>query len=234
MYGRGYVSEYDFAKTLQKHRVSEDDIYDLVPAFSKNKNQVSHELFMATLVDHPSEFRKDLARNTFNNELDRSRSGYLAVSILKSFFNARNHPDVRSGKAAEEEVLREFSETLRLYLGNAQKITREDFVKYYGYVSFCTPDDKRFRALMNIWTTPKEEVERPRRRYESKEVPRHYGARETPIAREKLSEYEGRCEGKHEVDERAVEYLKESIVAKGVRCLFGIYRGFRVPLSHIE
>eukprot|EP00826_Nyctotherus_ovalis_P001240 TRINITY_DN10173_c0_g1_i11.p2 TRINITY_DN10173_c0_g1~~TRINITY_DN10173_c0_g1_i11.p2 ORF type:complete len:112 (+),score=15.89 TRINITY_DN10173_c0_g1_i11:77-412(+) len=106
--------------------------------------------------------------------------------------------------------------------------------RYYNYVSLCTPDDKRFRALMNVWITPKEDIEKPRRHYEGKEASRHYGMRETPVAKERLSEHERHSEGKHEADERAVEFLKESIVGKGVRCLFGIYRGFRVLAPYSE
>jgi len=190
----------------------------LVDAFSLKRDQVSYELFMNTLIEYPDPSRKSLVRNIFVNELDRNRTGYLAVSILKSFFNARNHPDVRADKLTEEDALRDFIRTLELYIGKAQKITREEFEKYYDYVSYCTPNDKRFEALISVWTISKDE--QPKRR---KVIP------------EATVEHAKRSQAKHEppskLDKDLIDLIKENILAKGLRCLFGIYRGFRVTFT---
>ena len=43
--------------------------------------------------------------------MDKDRSGVLNMADIKDTYNAKNHPDVKSGKKTEEEVLCEFLDT---------------------------------------------------------------------------------------------------------------------------
>jgi hypothetical protein len=43
--------------------------------------------------------------------LDADKSGVVDISDIKSYYNARMHPEVRAGKKSEDEVLGEFLDT---------------------------------------------------------------------------------------------------------------------------
>ena len=45
------------------------------------------------------------------DKLDRDGSGVIDINDIKGVYNARNHPDVKSGKKTEDEILGEFLET---------------------------------------------------------------------------------------------------------------------------
>ena len=57
-----------------------------------------------------NQFRTDICIKVFKM-MDISGDGFLGLEDIKDRYNASNHPDVRSGKRTEEEVLKEFLET---------------------------------------------------------------------------------------------------------------------------
>lgn len=68
------------------------------------------------------------------------------------------HPDVKSGKRTEDEVLTEFIETFELHhniLNGTQsdsKITPDEFLEYYSHVSSNIDSDAYFELMMsNAW-----------------------------------------------------------------------------------
>jgi hypothetical protein len=44
-------------------------------------------------------------------KIDRDGSGILDLNDIKGVYSAKTHPDVKSGKKTEDEVLGEFIET---------------------------------------------------------------------------------------------------------------------------
>jgi len=44
-------------------------------------------------------------------KIDKDGSGILELNDIKGVYNASKHPDVKSGKKTEDEVLGEFLET---------------------------------------------------------------------------------------------------------------------------
>jgi hypothetical protein len=82
------------------------------------------------------------------------------ISKFIEKYNAKLHPDVRSGKKHEEEVLVEFLDTFEqhhsLLTGDKSaregNVTWDEFFEYYNNVS-CSIDDDRFFELMirNSW-----------------------------------------------------------------------------------
>ena len=191
-------------------------------AFAKGRDQISYELFMDALIEQPNESRKRLVKNIFTNELDRNRNGYLALSILKSFFRAKNHPDVRMGKLTEEEVLQDFMDTFKLYIGSSQKVNREDFERYYAYVSFCVPDDKKFESLLiDVWSIPKDDYESPSRRkpYHTHGAP--YGVTDSPIDYGKpIRSREYETKAAPEIDDDLIYLIRSNVKARGVRAVY--------------
>jgi calcyphosin len=55
-------------------------------------------------------FRKNIVMAAFK-KIDRDGSGILDLNDIKGVYNARSHPEVKSGKKTEDEILGEFIET---------------------------------------------------------------------------------------------------------------------------
>jgi len=58
--------------------------------------------------------RRELILKAFN-KLDADKSGFLEASDVKQFYNAKNHPDVKSGKKTEDDILTDFLETFEVH-----------------------------------------------------------------------------------------------------------------------
>lgn len=75
------------------------------------------------------------------------------MNDIKGVYNARNHPDVKSGKRTEDEILGEFLETFEMHhnLKNGlrdQNVTREEFQEYYNNVSANIDNDQYFELMI--------------------------------------------------------------------------------------
>jgi hypothetical protein len=74
-------------------------------------------------------------------------------------YNAANHPDVKSGKKTEDEILGDFLSTFETHhsvmkggAGRDQSVTAEEFLEYYCNVSASIDDDRYFDLMMrNAW-----------------------------------------------------------------------------------
>ena len=54
-----------------------------------------------------NDYRRKLVEKAFN-KLDRDQNGEITIDDLRGVYNASNHPDVRSGKKSENQILTEF------------------------------------------------------------------------------------------------------------------------------
>ena len=99
-------------------------------------------------------FRRGLVQQAWR-KLDRDRSGIVDIEDLRGVYNAKAHPDVKSGKKTEDEVLGEFLETFETHHNVSdlarrdRRITPEEFEEYYCNVSASIDDDKYFELMMN-------------------------------------------------------------------------------------
>ena len=72
-------------------------------------------------------------------------------------FDAKNHPEVISGKKTEEEILLEFIDSFQinnyiLNYGNNNEnniIDFEIFANFYEYVAFVYENDNEFKNIVN-------------------------------------------------------------------------------------
>ena len=87
------------------------------------------------------------------NKIDLDKSGVVELNEVKRWFNTKNNPQVLSGEITEEDLYSHFIETFgnhhNLYSGIRDKrVTWNEFLDYYKFISFVTPDDELFEAII--------------------------------------------------------------------------------------
>jgi len=58
-------------------------------------------------------------------KLDRDNSGVVEINDLKGVYNAKQHPDVKSGRKTEDEILAEFLDTFEIHYSILDKKSRD-------------------------------------------------------------------------------------------------------------
>ena len=89
--------------------------------------------------------------------MDSDKSGQLDINDIRQTYNAKQRPDVKSGKKTEDEILGEFLDTFEDHFcdmkGQADsrdgKISGAEWVEYYNNVSMSIDDDAYFEVMMN-------------------------------------------------------------------------------------
>ena len=124
---------------------------------SENIGEIDYDEFIRTLRGEMNEFRQNLVQNVFD-KLDIKKSGEISFKEINNKYNAKNHPDVISGKISEEEALKEFIDTFQEtynYLCGTETnniVTIEEFLEYYENVSMTIDEDDYFEYLLNnVW-----------------------------------------------------------------------------------
>lgn len=80
-------------------------------------------------------------------KIDRDESGVIDMNDIKGVYNARNHPEVKSGKKSEDEILGEFLETFEAHHSmngggiRDRSVTPDEFIEYYNNVSASIDND---------------------------------------------------------------------------------------------
>lgn len=89
------------------------------------------------------------------NKIDFSGDGTLDIEDLKGKYDASKHPDVKTGKRTEEEVLKEFLETFEMHhnvVNGSQadgRVTLDEFIEYYTNISANIDNDAYFDLMLN-------------------------------------------------------------------------------------
>ena len=112
---------------------------------------------MRSVIGEMTAFRKALVRRAFD-KLDKNGNGIIEIDDIKSFYNAKHHPDVKAGKKTEDEVLAEFRDTFELHhsLKNPgdkdRKINIKEWNEYYNNISASIDNDQYFELMItNAW-----------------------------------------------------------------------------------
>jgi hypothetical protein len=93
--------------------------------------------------------------------MDINQDGLVDTAEFTSKYNAGMHPDVRSGKRTEEEIITEFMETFERHhammsegkggLGDG-RVSLEEFQEYYNNISCNIENDSYFDLMIsNAW-----------------------------------------------------------------------------------
>ena len=103
----------EFAKALQDYRITSDpaEVDRIFHLFDRDgSNSVSYDEFLREVVGEMNDRRRSLVAQAYSR-FDRDGNGVVNVEDLKGLYNASQHPDVKSGKKTEEDVLYEFLDT---------------------------------------------------------------------------------------------------------------------------
>ncbi len=156
----GTLDKYEFKKAIKDFQVDipETDIDNLFKAFDLNNNgDIDFDEFVRVVVGPMNQFRTQLVVKAFNF-IDINGDQVLDINDIKGKYDASKHPDVRSGKRSEDEVLMEFLETFEthhnvMHGADADgRITVEEFIEYYTNISANIDNDAYFDLMMsNAW-----------------------------------------------------------------------------------
>lgn len=101
-------------------------------------------------------------------KIDKDGSGIIDINDIKGVYNASRHPEVKSGKKTEDEILGEFIETFEQHHSmngggvRDRRVTPEEFVEYYNNVSASIDNDQYFELMMiNAWKLHGEAPRKP-------------------------------------------------------------------------
>jgi len=101
--------------------------------------------------------RENLVQKAFKI-LDFNSDGCIDLEEIKMRYNGKQHPEVRSGKRTEDEILTEFMETFEAHHNLMDKsrydgkVSYGEFLEYYQHISCNIDNDNYFDLMMtNCW-----------------------------------------------------------------------------------
>jgi Ca2+-binding EF-hand superfamily protein len=115
---------------------------------------IDYEEFLRGVRGGMNEFREGLARKAFKI-MDKDGSGVLDIDDIRQRYNAKFHPDVKSGKKTEDEILYEFLDTFEAHHSDNKEDARDgrvsvhEWIEYYNNVSMSIDRDDYFELMMN-------------------------------------------------------------------------------------
>mmetsp|Transcript_32508 Transcript_32508/g.31754 ORF Transcript_32508/g.31754 Transcript_32508/m.31754 type:complete len:127 (+) Transcript_32508:1418-1798(+) len=115
--GSGTLDPYEFKKGIKDFQVGieDKDIDNLFKAFDLNGNgDIDFDEFIRVVVGPMNQFRTQLVQKAYK-KIDYNEDGVLDINDIKGRYDASKHPDVKSKKKTEEEVLKEFLETFEMH-----------------------------------------------------------------------------------------------------------------------
>jgi Ca2+-binding EF-hand superfamily protein len=145
----------EFAKAVKDFRVelSQNEVKVLFNLFDRDGGgTIDYDEFLRQVKGEMSPRRKRIVLQAFD-KLDLDKSGVVDMNEIKSLYNCKNHPDVKSGKKTEEDVYGEFIETFEMHHNinkgtRDRRITKEEFLEYYNNISCSIDNDEYFDLMM--------------------------------------------------------------------------------------
>lgn len=160
--GTGSLDFMEFKKACRDFGIDIDpqDIESLFKSMDIDQSgEIDFNEFLRVVVGEMSQFRRNLVERAFRT-LDVNMDGELDVKEFSQRYNGISHPDVRTGKKTEAEVLVEFMETFEKHhalvadksTSKDGKVTLEEFIEYYNNVSCSIENDSYFDLMIsNAW-----------------------------------------------------------------------------------
>ena len=150
---------YEFSKSLHEFEteLTEEEISDLFNYFDKDNTNLINYINFINAIRGPMSQRRILIVKEAFKKLDIDKGGQVELAEIKLQFNAKNDKDVKSGEKTEEEVYTEFVDSFQMNHDNRvgprnKRVTLEEFIDYYNYISMGIEDDSYFiNLIQNSW-----------------------------------------------------------------------------------
>jgi Ca2+-binding EF-hand superfamily protein len=151
------LSVDEFKNAIHDFRVglNESDTARLFKIFDRDHSgSIDYEEFLRGVRGEMNEFRTSIAMLAFNI-MDCDKSGVIDINDIRSKYNAKMHPDVKSGKKTEDEILFEFIDTFeKHHSDNVEdikdgRVSKSEWKEYYNNVSMSIDTDEYFETMMN-------------------------------------------------------------------------------------
>jgi len=151
----GTLDMNEFKKAVRDFKIdlSQGEVQLVFGAFDRDGNgTIDYDEFVRGVRGGMNPFRQKIARQAFA-KLDKDGSGVIDINDIRGVYSAKQHPDVRSGKKTEDEVLGEFLETFEHHHSlnggtKDRRVTMEEFLEYYNTVSASIDNDQYFELMM--------------------------------------------------------------------------------------
>lgn len=205
----------EFSKAMRDFSVelTEAEVQTLFGYIDRNRSgSIDYDEFLRAVRGPMNEFRTALVSRAYS-KLDRDKSGVIDINDIRGFYSARSHPDVKSGKKSEDQILGEFLETFEMHHNldgpRDQSVTREEFQEYYNNISMSVDNDQYFELMMtNTWKLNEKESTREETKEETKREQRYAG----PTREEAV----------------IFDQFRQKLAARGSRGIIGIQRCFKI------
>ena len=146
-----------FKKFCKDYRINldENEINMIFAELDENKDgTLNYQEFIKGIIGDMNERRKKIVLQAFQS-LDKNGNGIIELDDIRDTYNAKMHPDVKSGKKTEEEVLAEFLDTFEYQFNllndektDDSKVSLEEFMEYYNNISMGIKDDDYFEEMI--------------------------------------------------------------------------------------
>jgi Ca2+-binding EF-hand superfamily protein len=147
--------EFKKASNIFQFNLNENELEKAFIAFDRNNNGIiEYDEFLRTIRGEMNDYRKKIVFNAFRS-IDINKNGAVNINYIKNKYNAKNHPDVKSGKKNENEVYNDFIYYFDIaynYLNGSQGdgyVIFDDFLEYYQNISMFIENDDYFELLVN-------------------------------------------------------------------------------------
>ena len=148
----------EFVKLCHDYKIplNDSEIKAVFKEFDRDESDlIDYDEFVRGVVGEMNDFRKNIAKKAFK-KMDKNNNGKIELDDIRNVYNAKHHPDVKSGKRVEDEILAEFLDTFEYHFNllndNKSKdrsITMEEWIEYYNNISASIDEDKYFETMMN-------------------------------------------------------------------------------------
>jgi len=156
------LNRTEFNKAIKDFRLdfNSSETNKLFDYFDEDHSgSIDYDEFLHTIRGEMSDKRINLIKQAFK-KFDRTGDGVVTIDDIRGVYSAKMHPDVKSGKKTEDDVLFEFLDTFEQYhalksgdtKSRDKSITLEEFIDYYRNVSCSIDSDEYFELMIkNAW-----------------------------------------------------------------------------------
>jgi len=162
------ISFQEFEKALKDFRINvvEEDAKKIFNYMDYDKSgEINYDEFLRNIKGEMNEARMKNVIEVFER-LDKDKNGFLTLEDIKDLYNAKQHPDVKTGKKTEDDILMEFLETFEQHHATMTKTAKDkrvslnEFIEYYNNISCSIDDDRYFEMMMNNCWLPNKNSQR--------------------------------------------------------------------------